>query len=60
MLMYMTCQKNNKLHKLKCIYKNIYLYRRDSPLFSLSWAHPRFGNVIAVSSFDGEISIYKE
>lgn len=42
------------------VLKYIILNRRDSPLFSLSWAHPRFGNVFAVSSFDGEISIYKE
>ncbi|CAD8135276.1 unnamed protein product [Paramecium octaurelia] len=33
---------------------------RDSPLFSLSWSHPRFGNVLAASSYDGEISIFKE
>ncbi|CAK83360.1 unnamed protein product (macronuclear) [Paramecium tetraurelia] len=33
---------------------------RDSPLFSISWSHPRFGNVIATSSYDGEISIYRE
>ena len=31
----------------------------ESPLWSLDWSHPRFGNLLAVSAFDGEVSIWK-
>jgi protein transport protein SEC13 len=34
--------------------------RKESPIWSLSWAHPRFGPVIAVSSYDGEVSVWRE
>jgi protein transport protein SEC13 len=33
---------------------------KESPLWALTWAHPRFGNVIAVSSYDGEVSVWRE
>jgi WD40 repeat protein len=54
----------NQLHPLKCkkqkFNKIFIINRRESPIWSLAWAHPRFGNIIAVSSFDGEVSVWKE
>ncbi|KAM3143683.1 hypothetical protein pb186bvf_004179 [Paramecium bursaria] len=30
----------------------------DQPLWSVAWGHPRFGQIFAVSSFDGTVSVY--
>ena len=32
----------------------------ESPLWSLCWAHPRFGSILAVCSFSGEVSVWRE
>ena len=32
----------------------------DGPVWQVSWAHPKFGNLLASSSYDGTVIIWKE
>jgi protein transport protein SEC13 len=32
----------------------------DGPVWQVSWAHPKFGNMLASSSYDGNVIIWKE
>jgi protein transport protein SEC13 len=34
--------------------------RHTAPVWQLSWAHPSFGSILASSSYDGRVFIWKE
>ena len=35
-------------------------YSHDGPVWQISWAHPRFGNIIASCGYDCKVAIWKE
>ena len=35
-------------------------FRHTAPVWQLSWAHPSFGSILASSSYDGRVFIWKE
>ena len=34
--------------------------RHNGPVWSISWAHPRYGNILASCSFDRKVCVWKE
>ena len=32
----------------------------DAPVFALAWLHPKFGNILASSSYDGKVVIWRD
>jgi protein transport protein SEC13 len=32
----------------------------DGPVWQLSWAHPKFGNILASCGYDGRVLVWKE
>ncbi|KAL9052760.1 MAG: hypothetical protein Q9162_005180 [Coniocarpon cinnabarinum] len=32
----------------------------DAPVFALAWAHPKYGSILASSSYDGKVVIWRE
>lgn len=36
------------------------MYRHDGAVWCVSWAHPKFGTILASSSYDGRIFIWRE
>lgn len=43
---------------LQSIYKQ--LFSHNGPVWQISWAHPKFGNIIASCGFDKKVCIWKE
>ena len=35
-------------------------YRHEGAVWSISWAHPKYGNILASSSYDGKVFIWRE
>jgi hypothetical protein len=38
----------------------IYVYTYIGPVWQISWAHPKFGTLLASCSYDGSVIIHKE
>jgi WD40 repeat protein len=36
------------------------LYRHDGPIWQISWAHPKFGCILASCSYDGKVFVWRE
>lgn len=36
------------------------LHSHDGPVWQVSWAHPKFGNILASASYDGKVFIWQE
>lgn len=36
------------------------IYRHDGAVWSVSWAHPKYGNILASAGYDGKVFIWKE
>ena len=34
--------------------------RHEGAVWSISWAHPKYGNILASSSYDGKVFIWRE
>ena len=41
-------------------YKLILACRHTGPVWQVSWAHPKFGSILASCSYDGKVIIWKE
>jgi protein transport protein SEC13 len=35
-------------------------YRHEGAVWSVAWAHPKYGNILASSSYDGKVLIWRE
>jgi protein transport protein SEC13 len=35
-------------------------YRHTGPVWQVAWAHPKYGHILASSSYDGKVLIWKE
>lgn len=40
--------------------KPVFLGRHTGPVWQVSWAHPKFGQILASCSYDGKVIIWKE
>jgi len=38
----------------------LFLYRHTGPVWQVAWAHPKYGHILASSSYDGKVLIWKE
>jgi len=47
------------MHKTTCVVVTG-LNRHDGPVWCVSWAHPKFGNILASSSYDAKVIIWRE
>ena len=47
---------------VRCVYNSLNQAndRHTAPVWQLSWAHPSFGSILASSSYDGRVFIWKE
>ncbi len=37
-----------------------FFLRHNGPVWQLSWAHPKYGNILASCGFDKKVSVWKE